>query len=269
MNKEDAEELFVDSLLRDRLDEAKSSSIEDAAELAQLWDRLGQLPAASTERAQDRFAETLSELKRKERVQLGRDVVPFGSRWTQTAVSWAGIAAVFAMGMLVGSRFFQNQGSSSSADGIAYHQDLDTLRALALLQNDSPSNRLRGVYEFAESDSQAALVVSALLRSARSDESVNVRVASLQVLERYMDDIFVRDELRQLLDEPQSPLVKVHLIRTLLKVKDAAMIPFLEKISTDPNEHRLTREQAIEALGELKGEPSTVRATAMENPQLV
>jgi len=157
----------------------------------------------------------------------------------------------------------------SGEGALAYHQNLDALRALAMLQEESPSDRLRGVYECAALDVDRAVIVGALLRSAKNDENANVRVASLQVLERFIDDVFLREEMRELLDKPQPPLVKIHLIRTLSQVEDASLIPFLERVASDPMEHRLTREQAREALRALNGKPGTVRATVQGVAKLV
>src|SRR5262245_44590240 len=168
--------------------------LRDCAECAaqvSLWRRLGELPDEKpSPRLRRRFDAMLSAYEEGRGLKAARPTaVPV---WLQ----YAAAVLILGIGFLAG-RYVQQPGRETSEvaalrtelsgtnDRIAA---LNQLVVLSMLQQPSASQRLQGVsYSLAvpHADPQ---IVGALLRSLRSDASVDVRLAALDSLRRYGDD---------------------------------------------------------------------------------
>lgn len=106
-------------------------------------------------------------------------------------------------------------------------QQLRQLVATSLLQNQSPSERLRGVsYTYAVGSANEE-ILGALLNTLDYDQSVNVRLAAIDALSLFYDEEPVRQGLIQSLSRQTSPLVQIALIDVLAKMKEKESIQAL------------------------------------------
>jgi hypothetical protein len=95
------------------------------------------------------------------------------------------------------------------------------LVALSLLQQQSASDRLRGVnysYRVEPSDTE---VLSALLRTVNTDANVNVRLAAVDALRPFLDSPVARRGITQALMKQSSPLVQVALLDLVRDIRDS------------------------------------------------
>ena len=123
--------------------------------------------------------------------------------------------------------------------------------ALSLMQQQSAGERLRGVswaYRVESSDTE---VLSALLSTVNSDQSINVRIAAVDALHAFGASPVTRTAIVQSIPKQTSPLVQIALIELLvdLKVTDAATE--LKALSSDEKIDVSVRERAKWALGKL------------------
>lgn len=100
---------------------------------------------------------------------------------------------------------------------------------LALLENPSASERIRGVGYTSEISKVNRNVINALLSTLNNDPNSNVRLMTLEALTHYADDPAVREGLVQSILQQDSPLVQAALADAMLKLQEKkAVAPFKE-----------------------------------------
>lgn len=191
---------------------------------AEIWNQLGDLPdAPPSPQLPSRF---------ERRIQPRS--VPY---W-----SWLAAAAAFAIGLF---SFFAGRYTASQAPGAdiaSLRQEVRSLRevvALSLLDQQSASERLRGIRYSTAMERADPEVVDALSRTLRSDPSVGVRLAAADALRRFPLPDAARESAWQLLERDDSPLVQIAVIDLLATRKDPAVRARLETLQhragLDPN----------------------------------
>jgi HEAT repeat protein len=125
------------------------------------------------------------------------------------------------------------------------------LVALSLLQQQSASDRLRGVSWSGRLDEPGGEVVNALLDTLLHDPNVNVRLASIDALARFADEQRVRDGAREALQSATSPLVQIALIDFVVGAQDKTSVDALRRLSADPALNEAVRSRAARGLSEL------------------
>jgi hypothetical protein len=119
---------------------------------------------------------------------------------------------------------------------------------LSLLQQQSASERLKGVTSSSQIEQPGREVVSALIETLRNDSNVNVRLASVDALRRFGGRETVRRDVVAALPQQDSPLVQIALIDFLLEAQgpDAAMT--LRRIAKDMMFDKAVRARAERGL---------------------
>ena len=130
-------------------------------------------------------------------------------------------------------------------------RDLREMVTLSLMQQQSASNRLKGVSWSGQIDRPSSEVVAALLDTLMHDPNVNVRLATIDALERFASQDVVRRGTIQAVDRQVSPLVQIALIDFMVKVKDHESVGTLRRLSTDPAVNDAVRMRAVSALQQL------------------
>jgi len=183
---------------------------------AALWDALGEMPIEMPSPAlQTKF----------ERRMAARPSAP---RW-----AWLAVAAAIAVGVF---SFFAGRytaPSAPSADIASLRGEVRNLRevvALSLLDQQSASERLRGIRYSAALEGTDPEVVDALARTLSNDASVDVRLAAADALRRFPLPPSVSESAWQLLDRDESPLVQIAVIDLLSSRKDPAVRARLAKL---------------------------------------
>jgi hypothetical protein len=132
-------------------------------------------------------------------------------------------------------------------------ESLRQLVALSLMQEPSPSSRLRGVtysYQMSQPDQQ---VQQALLHAVNHDSNVNVRLSAVDALAKFAGNPDVRRALVDSLAVQDSPLVQIALIDLLVQLNAHDAAPALRKLSQDKDANESVRQRAASALEKLGG----------------
>lgn len=121
--------------------------------------------------------------------------------------------------------------------------------SLSLMRHESAGERLNGV-RFSTRLSQAEPeVIDALLYTLTEDGNVNVRLAAVNALYRFRDDVRAREGLAEALVKEHSPMVQLALIECLsaleMKGGEAHLQELLKRGGINP----MVRERARESLG--------------------
>ena len=129
--------------------------------------------------------------------------------------------------------------------------DTRQMVTLSLLQQTSASERLKGVSSTGHIDDPGADVIGALLDVLAHDPNVNVRLASIDALARFVDQPVVRRGVVQALSQRTSPLVQIALIDFLVQAKERTSLDALRQIAADPAQDAAVRGRATWGLEQL------------------
>jgi len=144
--------------------------------------------------------------------------------------------------------------TDSASDIAAMRSEMHDLRemvSLSLMQQQSASERLKGVSWIGQIDRPSNELAAALLDTLMHDPNVNVRLATVDALERFASEESVRRAAVAAMDRQTSPFVQIALIDFMVKVKDRESVATLRRLSQDPAVNDAVRMRAVSALQQL------------------
>jgi hypothetical protein len=166
----------------------------------------------------------------------------------------AGAFTLLVAGVVCGRYLDRRYFDTSRSD----NQELEALRgqieglrqlvALSLLDEPSPSSRLRGVTYSEQMTQPDAQVVQALLRNLNHDPNVNVRLRVVDALEKYSGDPAVRRALVDAIAVQDTQLVQIALIDLLGQIHDRDAAPVLRNLASDTQADETVRQRAAIAV---------------------
>jgi len=123
-------------------------------------------------------------------------------------------------------------------------RDLRQMMTISLLQQQSVTERLKGVTWSNQLDQPGTEVVSALIDTLMHDGNVNVRLASIDALKRFAERDIVRNAAVRALDTQSSPLVQMALIDFVVETQDRRALDTLRRLSHDDKANEAVRARA-------------------------
>ena len=165
-------------------------------------------------------------------------------------------AAILLVGIAIGRFVVPNTiGSANSSSEIATMRsemrELREMVSLSLMQQQSASDRLKGVTWTGQLDRPSGEVIAALLDALMHDPNVNVRLATIDALERFESREDVRRAAIAAVDRQMSPLVQIALIDFLVKTNERQSAPMLRRLAQDPQVNGAVRSRAAWGLQQL------------------
>jgi hypothetical protein len=162
-------------------------------------------------------------------------------------------AALLIGGIFLGRNETRPQPATPSTEVAQLKGEIESLRqmvALSMLQQQSPSARLRGV-SYSEAMSQPdQQVEQALLFAVNHDSNVNVRLSAVDALQKFADPDVIR-AMVQAIPVQESPLVQIALIDMLVQLNAKTESPALVKLSLDGQTDDVVRQRAAWAVQKL------------------
>ncbi len=210
---------------------------EDDRTALEVWALLGRLsdPQPSPG-SQMRFRQWL---RRQDRPQPG---------W----IGWVAVAAtLFAGGVMVGRAPWRSAPAPEVASLREEIRDLREAMIVAMLQQQSATDRLEGVLRSARLSQPDPGVLRALTDTLRQDSNVNVRLAAVDALKRFAGDQGVRRSMVESLRAADSPLVQVALIDALTELEESAARDALRDLESRVEINGLVKQRARRALEQL------------------
>ncbi|MDF1698830.1 MAG: zf-HC2 domain-containing protein [Saprospiraceae bacterium] len=146
------------------------------------------------------------------------------------------VAAVFVL--MVGSYWFGNYTTQREfmpelVDLTVQKQELKTIAALSLFENESASKRIQAVEFAQELENPADEILIALINEMLQDKLVNVRLASARALERFSEYGMVKDAYIQALKTEENPSMQIELIEILAFINEKRAIPKMKELLKD------------------------------------
>jgi hypothetical protein len=209
------------------------------------WEQLGALPADRV--PSDRMRARLEAAIEGFQVRAGA-----GRR--RPAWWLAAAAALLVVGIAIGRQTAPASGDAGPGGDrqiAALRDELRALRemtAMALLQQSSPSERLKGVTWTSRIEEPGAELAELLLDTLMSDPNVSVRLAAIDALRRFGDREVVRRGALEALARQSSPLVQIALIDFAAEVNGGGAADTLRRLSIDPLVNETVRARAAAVL---------------------
>ena len=122
--------------------------------------------------------------------------------------------------------------------------DLREMVSLSLMQQQSASSRIKGVSWTGQIDQPSDQIVASLLDTLMHDPNVNVRLATIDALERYASRDDVRRGTIRAVEGQTSPLVQIALIDFMVKTNEREGAPTLRRLAMDPQADGTVRARA-------------------------
>jgi hypothetical protein len=226
----------------------------EADRLEILWRNLGAVKSAEEPDSslRVRFYETLAAYRDGASAASGRRLLG----WKLAGQIAAGVVLLLG-GVGLGYNWHSNQ--VARAEVTQLRGEVGTMRqlvALSLMQQQSASERLRGVswaYQVEPPDNE---VWKALVAAVNQDSNVNVRLAAVDALRPYASSPATRpmtaDAALQALSRETEPIVQVALIDLLVDSKEKQAQQALHRVASDASADADVRERAHWALERLQ-----------------
>lgn len=233
--------LMQDVSLRDELED-----------LRKLWLDLGLLPQPEPS------ASLRAQFYQKLNAVVNEKPVVLRPPWWKRAFipQVAAACAIFGIGIGMG-HLNTSRPQPASNDMAQLRTQVEGLRqtvALSLMDKQSASSRLQGISWSSQVDRPDQELLTALMTTLNRDQNINVRLASLDALEKFTGDPVVRKALEQSIPLQQSPLVQIALIDALVHIRDSGAAKQLKELSGDTAVDAAVRQRAQWGLQKLRFE---------------
>lgn len=88
--------------------------------------------------------------------------------------------------------------------------------SLAMIESKSVSKRISGIRYFEGFNELDEDLIEALLERVKYDANVNVKLAAIDMLYKYPNNMMVRDRLLEIINDPQDIIVQINIIKLLM-----------------------------------------------------
>ncbi|MFQ5674279.1 MAG: zf-HC2 domain-containing protein [bacterium] len=228
--------------------------------LSTTWEKLGKLPEkAPSEAVRTRFYAMLEAYQSGQALAGSRPRLRAAMNhwlerwWPRQPVFQFGLAlALLVIGLLGGFTFKSVPGNQ---DLMVLRSEVYSLRQLvatALLQNQSSSERLRGVSYSYLVDQPASTTLETLLNTLNYDSNLNVRLATIDALSIFYDEEIVRQGLIESLTHQTSPLIQIALIGLFVDRQEKQAVDALKFLQNNEMFNQTVRRRAGKAIEELQ-----------------
>jgi len=231
---------------------------EEFEQLNRVWLRLGAIPGEEPSPQRRARFDSMLEVYRQ-----GMEDAPVvqGGAFNSWLQQWRprhrlfqfamGLALV-AIGVIAGRSY--RAPSEPNTEITQLRSELHSLHqmvALSLLQQQSASERLKGVSWSYRIEQPGDEVRSALLDTLMHDANVNVRLAAVDALRQFGQNPQVRRGLVQALERQNSALVQIAMIDLVVELHEAQSVTALHKLADDENVDAAVRRRAEWGLSQL------------------
>src|SRR5215475_12547388 len=257
MQCEEVREQFADYVIGRLQDSARLQLTEhlrecpscraELDELKTIWMQLDDIPRAQpTAAVRERFEVMLQGYQDG----LRR---PAGSR-QRPALQFLAAAALLIVGIGVGYRM-HTAGPAPNPEMAELRSELHQTKqmvALSLMQQQSATDRLKGVNWSYRLQEPSADVLHALLDTLMHDSNVNVRLATIDALRQFGNQPVVRRGLVEAISQQESPMVQIALIDAAVDLRDKETVGALRQLTQDQSADSAVRDRAQKALEQLE-----------------
>lgn len=241
----EARELWVDSLAgeltfeqKEALQQYLSAHPELENELkasSNIWGALDMPIAPSSQHMDDQFYEMLASHGSSQPNQ-------FSQMW-MIAASISILIVGFAIGWWINTP--RQQSVAELTNQVAQLQEV---MMLTLIEQPKAQDRLKAVnisYELSNADEA---VISALVKTLRLDDNINVRLAALEALSAKVDNPDVREALVDAIAYQDNPVVQIAIAELMAQIEESSAKSQLEALIDNPDINPLAKEKITQSI---------------------
>src|SRR5215470_6367392 len=274
MQCEEVREQFADYVI-DQLQEPTATRFSEhlrscescraeAEELKSLWTTLGRIPAEEpTPELRSRFQIMLEAYEQGLGHAPRNNTLERFNSWLTSwwprrpAVQLSLSVALLVLGVMIGRQFqsvsrVPNQPNNEVAELRGELTQMRQMVALSLMQQQSASERLKGVNWSYQLQQPGGEVLTALLNTLMHDSNVNVRLATVDALRQFGDRPVVRRGVVEAITHQESAMVQIALIDLAVDLREKESIATLRELTEDHNINETVRQRAQKRLTELE-----------------
>jgi hypothetical protein len=224
-----------------------------------LWEKLGEIPDVNPSPIlQERFNAMLSGyqeslIQNHTRISWREKGQEWLQGWRmQPAFQFGLVILCVAIGWFAGSRFTNRQQSPSEITQMRTEiAEMRQMVTLALLNQTSSSERLKGIAWSYQIDEPAIQLTDALLNILNNDKNVNVRLAAVDAFRLFSRNNAIRTALINSLKQQNSPLVQIALIDLLVEMHEKKATSTLKSLIEQEQVNPVVKERAQWGLEQL------------------
>jgi hypothetical protein len=224
----------------------------EADGLNETWQMLGTVPADRPDSAAMRARFTAAIDGYQHGLQVERTGPGRFARIRIYGLELAAAAAVLVLGVGIGRQTAPPAAADPQLAMLREElRDMRQMVTLSLLQQQSASERLRGVSFTTQIEQPGSEVTLALLDTLMHDANVNVRLATIDALKRFAARESVRRGVVEALARQTSPLVQIALIDFVVETNNPDAAGTLRRLLGDPMLDQAVRGRATRALQQI------------------
>ena len=223
----------------------------EADGLSDTWQMLGTLPSHSPDSAamRVRFDAMLDGYRRGSTATV---VPPRVARLKTYGLQFAAAAAVLVLGVAIGRQTTPTPPPDPQLTMMREElREMRQMVTLSLLQQQSASERLKGVSFTSRIERPDSEIMAALLDTLMHDPNVNVRLATIDALRRFSSRDAVRRGVIEAVPRQTSPLVQIALIDFIVEKNGREAVDTLRRLSADEMLDQAVRARALQGLQQI------------------
>ncbi len=233
MKCEDMEKLFPDFFkgdlepeikekMKKHLNECSECRLE-AKSLNLLWEKLEEMPEEMPGVRMDERFDMMMEAYASG-VKTGRSQVSLYHKFNEIisnilpktpALQFALIAVIFFSGIFIGDRGMDD-GNTIRSDELARMradiQNTNQLVMLSLMNQATTSERIKNIMKFESYEKLNEEAINTLITVLNNDPDTSVRLETIEILNKFIDNQYVKDNLLIALQSQENPYVQIALI---------------------------------------------------------
>lgn len=218
----------------DKLIESGEIDLLDLKEMEMMVSKMDSIETPKPSSAmRDRFYTMLEEEKQAQTVpwtqKLNAWMVEQKHRFQLRYLVYA--TAIFLAGLMIGDIYAPISNQDEQIDQLMSEvSQMREVMMISLLDNSSPTERLKAVNISSEIRSVDERVVNALLKTLNNDSNVNVRLAAVEALVSHASNPVARTGLIHSITNQQSPIVQAALADAMLALQEQQSVDEFKKL---------------------------------------
>ncbi len=145
----------------------------------------------------------------------------------------ASIALLFT-GYLIGGYQESRQTEIQLAKHQKEQQEIKENMMLAMIDNTSPSTRIKAVNYSEQLTSPDIKILEALIDRMKRDSNSNVRLSAVEALSKFIDSELVKTALIEVLAIEKNPSIQIEVIQILVQIQEKRALEPIQKILDQP-----------------------------------
>ena len=169
----------------------------------------------------------------------------------KTAFQIAASIAILFTGYFLGSHYQQQNTQKEIAVLQRETQLMKQNMLLALIDNRSPSKRIKAVNYTEEFEKPDTKILEALIERLQYDSNSNVRLAAVEALTKFSESELVKTAFIKALTNEENPSVQLEIMAVLVEIQEKRALVPMQKLLEQPETPSYVKDQAMIGISQL------------------